>query len=122
MPLPVVPARLLRRSALSTFAVLALLAVSVLSLPAPAQAARSCGIAYNDVGPYGVAVDRGRVSCSAARRVLRRYFSSRAACEGSSCVRRQRGWTCQTAAAFAYPRLASCQRGRLLVRAIAIAD
>jgi hypothetical protein len=103
-------------------AVVVSVVLAAVAQPAGASAGRSCGVAFNAVGPYGVAVQRGGVGCATARGVLRRYFGSHARCGGSSCVRRQRGWACQTAPAFAFPRLASCQRGRSLVRAFAIAD
>ncbi|HWT23619.1 MAG TPA: hypothetical protein VN213_08940 [Solirubrobacteraceae bacterium] len=94
----------------------------VVALPSAAIANRACGMAYNDIGPYGVDIERGGVTCATARRALRRYFASDGPCGGSSCRRTLRGWTCQTAPAFALPRIASCQRGRSLVEAIAILD
>src|SRR5689334_18947425 len=96
--------------------------LAAMALPASASADRSCGVAFNTVGPYGVAVHRGAVGCAVARRVLRRYFGAHGRCGGSSCLRVQRGWACQTAAVSVFPRLASCQRGRLLVWALAIVD
>ena len=96
--------------------------LAAMAQPAAALADRSCGVGFNAVGPYGVAVQRGAVGCATARGVLRRYFGSHARCGGSSCLRRQRGWTCQTAPVSAFPRLASCRRGRSLVQAFAIVD
>src|SRR4051812_43649266 len=95
-------------------AVVVSVVLAAVALPAPALADRSCGVVFNAVGPYGVAVQRGAVGCAPARRVLNWYFGSHGPCGGSSCLRRQRGWACQTAPASAYPRLASCQRGRSL--------
>jgi hypothetical protein len=57
-----------------------------------------------------------------AKRVLHRYMNSTAACEGSACVRRHYGWTCASAKSYAWPRLASCTRGRSRIEARAIAD
>jgi hypothetical protein len=109
------------RRALATLALMFLVSLAAIAPPA-ARAGQRCGFAFTDVKPYGVFVARGDVRCEAARRALRTYFGSRRPCAGSSCLRRLDGWTCQTAAAFAYPRVASCQRRRALVQAIAIAD
>jgi hypothetical protein len=77
---------------------------------APAGAARSCGtLALPDGARVHVKVIR-RSTCATARTVLRRYLTSTAPCSGSACRRRQGGWTCASAAAFAWPRLASCAR------------
>jgi hypothetical protein len=103
-------------------AVVVSVVLAAVAQPASASADRSCGVRFNAIGPYGVAVQRGAVGCAVARRVLRRYFGSHGRCGGSSCLRRQRGWMCQTALVSVYPRLASCQRGRSLVQAIAIVD
>jgi hypothetical protein len=70
----------------------------------------------------GIKVCRGSVTCGTARRVIRAYFNSDTACEGSSCVRRHRGWACQTAAAYAFPRLASCESARKRIGAYSTAD
>jgi len=98
--------------------VVACLGVSV----SGARAARGCGTETGRGGPYHVQVKRGVVSCRTARMVLRRYATSHARCEGSSCLRVQRGWACQTAPGFAFPRLFSCSRGRRWVAAYSLAD
>lgn len=93
-----------------------------LAAPAPATAARGCGVYTGPGGPYAVRILKGRPGCATARAVLRRYATATGPCEGSSCVRRQRGWTCQTAPGFAFPRLFSCQRRGQRVGAYSLAD
>lgn len=89
----------------------------------PQRRARDCnGTVYSKTEPTNVRVARGSTSCSTAKRILKSYFKSTAECEGSSCVRKHSGWTCQTASADAYPRVASCVRGRAVIEAWAIVD
>ena len=90
-------------------------------LPQPARAAKGCGAYTGPGGPYAVRVLKGDVSCRTAQRVLRRYATSEHPCEGSSCVRTQRRWTCQAAAYHAFPRLFSCQRAKRRVAAYSLA-
>src|SRR4051812_44235592 len=78
-------------------AVVVSVVLAAVAQSASASAARSCGVGFNAIGPYGVAVQRGAVGCAVARGMLRRYFASHARCGGSSCLRWQRGWACQTA-------------------------
>src|SRR3954468_4815847 len=100
------------RRALATVGVSLFVAVALFAvLPGVARAEQTCGIAFNDVRPYGVFVARGDVTCATARRALKTYFDSRRPCGGSSCLRVHGRWTCQTAASFALPRIASCRRG-----------
>lgn len=54
-----------------------------------AEATKYCGVERGHGGPTPCK-SSGAVSCHAARAVLRRYATSKAPCEGSSCVRRQR--------------------------------
>jgi len=54
--------------------------------------------------------------------VLRRYLTSHAPCSGSACVRRHLGWTCAAAPPGAFPRLASCSRGRAVIAAYSLGD
>jgi hypothetical protein len=99
-------------------------AVVILALPSPPSAAgsRSCGLIRADGAPIAVEVIRGRTRCRTARRVLRAYLASDAPCQGSAWVRKHRGWTCATAAALAFPRLASCTRRRARIAAYSTAD
>jgi hypothetical protein len=52
----------------------------------------------------------------------RAYINSTAPCEGSARVREDLGWTCAAAGAYAFPRLASCTRGRARIAAYSTAD
>ena len=89
--------------------------------PAPAGQ-RLCGrVVAADGAPFAVMVLRGPASCRTARQVLRAYFDSDAACGGSSCVRRLRGWPCQAAEWEAFPRLALCSTRRARVAAFSYA-
>src|SRR4051794_11799615 len=106
---------------------LALAAVAVAASASPAAAhpaaGRSCGpFTDTDGARIGVMVLRGSTPCPTARRMLRWYFNSHAPCEGSACVRKHAGWTCATAAAYAFPRLASCTRGKARIAAYSTAD
>lgn len=99
------------------------LAIAAAIAPGPAHAARACGFATTADGAHvHVKVIRGRASCRSARRVLRRYLDSTAPCTGSSCVRPDGRWTCQSAPAAAFPRLASCASRRSRVAAYSTAD
>jgi hypothetical protein len=90
--------------------------------PSDAAAAKKrCGISYASGAPFGVQVDRGPVSCSTARSVVRRYVRSTAPCAGSGCYRTIRGWTCGSGGAGS-PRLFACNKGRRVVGAYLIAD
>src|SRR4051794_9707947 len=122
MPPQIRVAALFRR-ALAALGVSLLVAVAVFAVrPGVARADERCGVAFSGLRPYGVFVARGDVSCATARRALKTYFGSRRPCGGSSCLRRHGPWTCQTAASFALPRIASCRRGLAVVQAIAILD
>jgi hypothetical protein len=106
----------------------AAIAAAMLALPVTAQAdaappARSCsGYVYSATEPTGIKVARGSATCSTAKRVFKAHFGSNADCEESSCVRRHFGWTCQTAAAHAYPRVATCTKRRTVIEAWAVVD
>src|SRR5688500_16302748 len=54
--------------------------------PAKPRACGSLGVKSAGM-PVSAVVARGATSCSTAKRVLRAYFRSDAACEGSACVR-----------------------------------
>src|SRR5690348_911940 len=114
------------RLALALTLVVAAIAVAALSAsPAGAHPAgrRSCGLfSDRDGARIGVMVLRGSTPCSTAKRTLRWYFNSPAPCDGSACVRVHGGWTCATAAAYAFPRLASCTRGKARIAAYSTAD
>lgn len=104
-----------------------LTAVMVLSLGGAGDAAarassRGCGNIRSAGAPVHVRVLRGSTSCPQARLVLREYLRSRRPCKGSSCLRIHRGYRCQTAPAFAFPRIASCVRGRSRIAAYSTAD
>ena len=89
---------------------------------APAKV-RACGSFRGPSGdPVGVVINRGATRCATARRVIRTYFRSEKPCEGSACVREHFGWTCASATAHDWPRLASCQKGRSRIAAYAPAD
>ncbi len=102
----------------------ALLGALIVSEDSAAAAAhRSCGLFVDTDGArIGVLVLRGGTPCATARSVLRAYLTSNAPCDGSACVRRMRGWTCASAAAYALPRLASCDRGKQRIAAYSTAD
>jgi hypothetical protein len=87
-----------------------------------ADAAKACGRFKSDSAALHAKVIRGGVDCAIARRVLRRYLSSTGPCWGSACVRYDRGWTCASAGATAFPRLASCSKRRTVVAAYSTAD
>lgn len=77
---------------------LGLLAATLLILSsAPvADASKTCPRPL-DVGDgrYGVAVERGVVSCATARKVLRTYLTApRSRCGGSACYIKILGWDC----------------------------
>jgi hypothetical protein len=98
-------------------------AITVALTPPSAHAAnRHCGLVYGRIQPATVEVVRGSTGCHTARVVTRRYLRSKAPCAGSSCLRTVRGFECQTAPGFAYPRLASCTRGSVWIAAYAILD
>jgi hypothetical protein len=106
---------------------LVLAAAVALASAAPAAARpgadRSCGL-YTDRYGYtvGMLVVRGPVSCTTTRRVLRRYLTSKAPCDGSACLRSHYGWTCVSAKSYDWPELVGCTRGRLRIEAHALAD
>jgi hypothetical protein len=54
--------------------------------------------------------------------VIHTYLRSHAPCEGEACVREHTGLTYATAAAHAWPRLASGSKGRSRIAACALAD
>jgi hypothetical protein len=112
---------LVPRGVLVAVAVGVALAFGALKAPAPAEAARGCGLITSDGAPVHVKAIR-RASCRTARRVLGAYLNSHAPCSGSACTRRHFGWTCQAAPAYAFPRLASCRRGRGRLAAYSAAD
>jgi hypothetical protein len=93
-----------------------------LTAPSAHAANRHCGLVYGRIQPATVEVVRGTTGCHNARVVMRRYLRSKAPCSGSSCLQLVRGFDCQTTPAFAYPRLASCTRGRVWIAAYAILD
>jgi hypothetical protein len=102
-------------------------AATLLALPAASAGlptTRNCDghITSRDGAPAGVTIRRGKPTCTTARRVLRRYLHSDKPCEGSACVRKLLGWTCASASAEQYPRLASCKRAKSMIAAYAIAD
>jgi len=104
-------------------ALLLAMTAAIALLPAePALAAKECGAYRGKGGPYAVRVLRGPVTCKTARRVLRRYATSKAPCDGSGCYRTQKGWTCGSGGTQAFPRLFSCQRGKKRVGAYSLAD
>jgi hypothetical protein len=93
------------------------------AFPAAAHADRRCGhVSLDDGATVHVRVLRGAATCSTARFILRRYLDSTAPCAGSSCVRRVRDCTCQTAGLHDFPRLASCTRPRRRIAAYSLAD
>lgn len=53
--------------------------------------------------------------------MLARYLSSTAPCSGSACVRYRAGWAFSSSYA-AFPRIATCSRGRAVVAAYSTAD
>src|SRR4051812_33073803 len=84
-----------------------MLLVSLVHTPA-APATAPCGLLkLRDGARVHIKVLRA-ARCRTARRVLRAYLQSHAACDGSACVREHFGWTCASASNAAYPRLASC--------------
>jgi len=106
---------------LVVFLVTTALLSAAFAAPNDAQATSNCGT-FNSAGAAVRAMTRGHGPCSTARRILRRYLSSTARCSGSACVRRDFGWVCATASATAFPRLASCSRGRSVIAAYSAAD
>jgi hypothetical protein len=85
-------------------------------------ATRSCGAIRVDGGPVGITVQRGKVPCSTARKILKTYLRSHAPCSGSACQRKHARWTCLSAKHADWPRLASCTRGNRAIAAYAPAD
>jgi hypothetical protein len=59
-----------------------------------------------------------RFGCATPKRILRTSLNSDRPCEGNGCVREHSGWTCVAQA----PRVATCTRGRGLIRAYGIYD
>lgn len=94
---------------LAALAALAAVATSALHSAEPA-AASGCGTLADRGARVHVRVLAGPVRCRAPRVPLRHYRHSNRPCAGSSCLRHGGRWTCQTAAVYAFPRLASCQR------------
>jgi hypothetical protein len=72
--------------------------------------------------PVAAVVDRGSTTCKTAKRVLRAYLRSDAACEGSACVRRHLGWACLSAKPGDWPDVAGCTKGRSHIVASGPAD
>src|SRR4051794_14480285 len=85
-------------------------AASAAHQPARAYVCGSFRAAGGDA--IGVEIERGSVKCATAKRVLRTYLRSHAPCTGSACVRKHFGWTCASAKAPDWPRLAGCTKGR----------
>jgi hypothetical protein len=85
---------------------------------------RTCdGVIYSPHGaPVQVTVHRGATRCATAKRILRTYLNSKPPCQGNGCVRTHSGWTCVAASAAQAPRVATCTRGRKLIRAYRIYD
>src|SRR4051794_3790687 len=82
----------------------------------------NCGSLGHDGQPVGVVIVAGKRTCATARKVLRTYVRSHAACGGSPCARKDLGWTCESATAADWPGLASCYRGKNVVGAYTAAD
>jgi hypothetical protein len=112
------------RIALALTCATALLTLAVIVPSASARpASRSCGLFHTRDGALVHAkVLRGPASCATTARVLRWYLDSHAPCSGSACVRGHHGWTCASAAAYAFPRLASCTHRTSWVAAYSTAD
>lgn len=112
------------RFAIALACAAAITAFAVLGAPAGARPdGRSCGLfSTRDGARVHAKVLRGTARCATAKRVLRLYLDSNAPCSGSACVRRHEGWKCASAAAYAFPRLASCTRGSARVAAYSLAD
>jgi hypothetical protein len=89
---------------------------TAIALPGSARATTPCGGFVSHGAPVHAKVIRGAPSCRTARRVLARDLSSTASCSGSACVRYRAGWACSSSLA-AFPRMASCSRGRAVVAA-----
>src|SRR3954470_24027975 len=83
---------------------------------------RTCESFRHDGQQIGVVIERGKPKCTTAKKVLRAYLRSNAACGGSACVRRHLGWTCESAKAPDWPQLASCDEGRSRIAAYAPAE
>jgi hypothetical protein len=93
--------------------------------PASAHTAgdRSCGVfVESSRAQVGAVIRRGTPTCATTRRVLRWYLDSDTPSSGSARVRIHARWTCASAAAYAFPRLASCNRGRTIIAAYSTAD
>src|SRR3954447_16879911 len=84
----------------------------VLAAHRPTTNVRTCGSFRHDGQLVGVVLENGKATCATAKKVLRRYFRSHAACDGSACVRKHFGWTCASATAADWPRLATCGKGK----------
>jgi hypothetical protein len=82
----------------------------------------TCGSFRDDGQPIGVVIERGKPKCPTAKKVLRIYLRSHARCDGSACVRKHFGWTCASAKAPDWPRLASCEQHESTIMAYAPAD
>jgi hypothetical protein len=96
---------------------------SVSAAHTPATKVHTCGSFRRHEGqPIGVVLQKGTPSCATANKVLRRYLRSHAPCSGLACVRKHFGWTCASATAADWPRLASCNRGKSQIAAYAPAD
>jgi hypothetical protein len=94
---------------------------TAIAVPGSARATTPCGSFVRDGAPVHAKVIHGATSSRTARRVLTRYLSSRASCSGSACVRYRAGWVCSSSYA-AFPRMATCSRGRAVVAAYSTAD
>ena len=85
---------------------------------------RSCGLVRDSDGArIGVVIQRGKPTCTNAKKVIRTYFRPKAPCDGKACVREHFGWTCASAITVdAFPRLATCDQGRARVATYSTAD
>ena len=94
---------------------------TLLALPAGAHADRWCGNVPSGGTAIAIVVERGQVTCSTARKVLRAYDRSKRPCSGSACMRRHHGWWCSSVYAD-FPRLIGCDRGNRRIGAYSLAD
>ena len=99
----------------------ALAIATAIALPASAHASTSCGTFTSHGAPVHAKVIHGATSCPTARHVLARYLASTTPCSGSACLRIRQGWACSSSYS-AFPRIATCSRGRAVVAAYSTAD
>jgi len=108
------------RRLLTLIAVLASVGLAT-TATAGAAPTRSCGtLTLSD--SYVHVKATGPTSCRTAIAVLRTHFDGPRACTEWSCSRPARGWDCTTAPDHAFPRLATCRRGRAAASAYSFAD